>query len=82
MSGFDAGKVNTEFFSDGKWRVNLICNLGYGDHSKLFPRSPRFAFDQIAKINGGRTFYTTPDSLGGYVLVDFIQHRRVLRPAG
>jgi len=38
--------------------------------------------DQIAKINGGRTFYTTPDSLGGYVLVDFIQHRRVLRPAG
>jgi uncharacterized protein with von Willebrand factor type A (vWA) domain len=38
--------------------------------------------DQIAKINGGRTFYTTPDSLGGYVLVDFLQHRRILRPAG
>jgi uncharacterized protein with von Willebrand factor type A (vWA) domain len=38
--------------------------------------------EQIARINGGRTFYTTPDSLGGYVLVDFLQHRRVLRPAG
>ena len=38
--------------------------------------------DQIARINGGRTFYTTPDSLGGYVLVDFLAHRRVLRPAG
>lgn len=38
MSGFDAGKVNTEFFSDGKWRVNLICNLGYGDVDKLFPQ--------------------------------------------
>jgi uncharacterized protein with von Willebrand factor type A (vWA) domain len=38
--------------------------------------------DQIAAINGGRTFYTTPDALGGYVLVDFLQHRRVLRPAG
>jgi len=36
--------------------------------------------DQIAKINGGRTFYTSPDSLGGYVLVDFLQHRRILRP--
>ncbi len=38
--------------------------------------------EQIARINGGRTFSTTPDSLGGYVLVDFLQHRRVLRPAG
>jgi uncharacterized protein with von Willebrand factor type A (vWA) domain len=38
--------------------------------------------DQIARISGGRTFYTTPDNLGGYVLVDILQHRRVLRPAG
>ncbi len=38
--------------------------------------------EQIARINGGRTFYTTPDALGGYVLVDFLQHRRILRPAG
>ncbi len=38
--------------------------------------------EQIAKVNGGRTFYTTPDALGGYVLVDFLKHRRVLRPAG
>ena len=33
--------------------------------------------EQIARVNGGRTFYTTPDALGGYVLVDFLQHRRV-----
>jgi uncharacterized protein with von Willebrand factor type A (vWA) domain len=38
--------------------------------------------EQIAKVNGGRTFYTTPDALGGYVLVDFLQHRKVMRPAG
>jgi uncharacterized protein with von Willebrand factor type A (vWA) domain len=38
--------------------------------------------EQIAQVNGGRTFYTTPDALGGYVLVDFLQHRRVIRPAG
>lgn len=38
--------------------------------------------EQIARVNGGRTFSTTPDALGGYVLVDFLQHRRLLRPAG
>ena len=37
--------------------------------------------DQIAKVNGGRTFYTTNDELGGYVLHDFITHRRTFRPA-
>ena len=38
--------------------------------------------EQIAKVNGGRTFYTTNDELGGYVLVDFLKHRRVIRPTG
>ncbi|MGA7290152.1 MAG: malonic semialdehyde reductase, partial [Terriglobales bacterium] len=38
MSGFDAAKVNAEFFPDGKWKVNFLCNLGYGDKSKLSPR--------------------------------------------
>ena len=32
--------------------------------------------DQLAKINGGRVFYTTPDELGEYILVDYVQHRR------
>ena len=27
MSGFDAEKVNAEFFPDGKWRANFLCNL-------------------------------------------------------
>ena len=50
MSGFDAGKVNTEFFPDGKWKSNFLCNLGYGDGSKLFPRSPRLPFDEACLI--------------------------------
>jgi 3-hydroxypropanoate dehydrogenase len=37
MGRFDVGKVNAEFFADGKWKVNLLCNPGYGDASKLFP---------------------------------------------
>jgi 3-hydroxypropanoate dehydrogenase len=50
MSGFDANKVNEEFFPDGKLKVNLICNLGYGDTNKLYPRNPRLAFEEAALV--------------------------------
>jgi 3-hydroxypropanoate dehydrogenase len=50
MSGFDADKLNAEFFPDGKWKVNLLCNLGYGDPSKLFPRNPRLNFEEASVI--------------------------------
>ncbi len=51
MSGFDNAKVDAEFFKGTKYKSNFICALGYGDASrKLFPRSPRFAFNEIAKI--------------------------------
>ncbi len=32
--------------------------------------------NQLAKINGGRVFYTTPDKLGEYILVDYLQHKQ------
>jgi 3-hydroxypropanoate dehydrogenase len=50
MSGFDNAKVDAEFFPDGQYKSNVLINIGYGDASKLFPRSPRFSFDQIARI--------------------------------
>ncbi len=50
MSGFDAAKVNAEFFPDGKWKANFLCNLGYGDKSKLFPRSPRLEFEEACRV--------------------------------
>lgn len=50
MSGFDTAKVNAEFFPDGKWKINFLCNLGYGDHSKLFPRNPRLEFDEACRV--------------------------------
>ena len=50
MSGFDPAKVNAEFFPDGKWKVNFLCNLGYGDDSKLFPRSPRLEFEEACRV--------------------------------
>jgi 3-hydroxypropanoate dehydrogenase len=50
MSGFDKAKVNAEFFPDGKWKANFLCNLGYGDPSKLFPRNPRLEFDEACQV--------------------------------
>jgi 3-hydroxypropanoate dehydrogenase len=50
MSGFDAAKVNAEFFPDGKWKANFLCNLGYGDKSKLYPRNPRLEFEEACRV--------------------------------
>ncbi len=50
MSGFDGDKVNAAFFADTSHKVNFICNLGYGDASGLFQRSPRLSFDEACRI--------------------------------
>jgi len=50
LSGFDPAKVNAEFFPEGKWKVNFLCNLGYGDRSKLHPRNPRLEFDEACRV--------------------------------
>lgn len=50
MSGFDADKVNTAFFPNSSVRVNFLCNLGYGRPEALFPRSPRFDFEDVCRI--------------------------------
>lgn len=50
MSGFDADRLNAIFFADGRYRANFLCNLGYGDTSKLFPRSPRLSFEQACQL--------------------------------
>jgi len=50
MSGFDNEKVDKEFFAGTKIKSNFVINLGYGDSSKLFPRSPRLSFEEAAQI--------------------------------
>jgi 3-hydroxypropanoate dehydrogenase len=50
MGGFDPAKVEAEFFPEGKIKANVIINIGYGDDARLFPRSPRLSFDQMAKV--------------------------------
>jgi nitroreductase len=50
MSGFDASKVNAEFFPDGKWKANFLCNLGHGDATNQFPRAPRLDFEEACQL--------------------------------
>lgn len=50
MGGFNADGINQEFFPDGRYKINFLCNIGYGDESALFPRSPRFSFDEACEI--------------------------------
>lgn len=50
MSGFDADKVNAEFFPDGQWKANFLVNLGYGDPAGNYPRGPRLPFETAARI--------------------------------
>lgn len=50
MSGFDNDKVDAEFFAGTSLRSNFLCNLGVGDPAKLFPRSPRLAFEEACQL--------------------------------
>jgi len=50
MSGFDADKINAEFFPNGRVKVNFLLNIGYGDNAGLMPRHPRPSFAEACKI--------------------------------
>lgn len=50
MSGFDKEKVDSAFWSGTKIETNFICSLGTGTGRKIFPRLPRFDFDEICRI--------------------------------
>ncbi len=64
MSGFDNAKLDEEFFGAGKEcegceqeffpsghvKSNFLCNLGYGDAAKLFPRAPRLEFSEACTL--------------------------------
>ena len=50
MSGFDNAKVDATFLADRGWKSNFLVNIGHGDPSALFPRSPRFSFDEACQL--------------------------------
>lgn len=50
MSGFNNAMVDATFFPEGKIRSNFLCNLGYGDPSKVMERLPRMRFEEACQL--------------------------------
>ena len=50
MSGFNNQKVDAAFFAGTTVKSNFLCNLGHGDPSKLYPRSPRLSFEEACTL--------------------------------
>jgi nitroreductase len=54
MTGFDAAGVDAEFFANdperANWKSDILINLGVGTTKNLFPRLPRLAFEEAARI--------------------------------
>jgi len=50
MSGFDPAKVDAAFWAGTTVKTNFIVNLGRGDASKLFGRSPRLTFEEACQV--------------------------------
>ena len=50
MSGFTPELADAAFFAGTKVRSFMLVTLGRGDPAKLFPRNPRFEFDEVCRI--------------------------------
>lgn len=50
MSGFDSGMADAAFFAGTNVKSFMLCNLGHGDPAKLYPRGPRFDFNEVCAI--------------------------------
>jgi len=49
-AGEECEGCEQEFFPAGHVKSNFLCNLGYGDESKLFPKGPRLEFNEACTL--------------------------------
>lgn len=50
MSGFNNAILDEAFFKGTSWKSNFICTIGYGDHSRLYPREYRLTFEEACRL--------------------------------
>ena len=50
MSGFNPQAVDAAFWDGTNVKTNFICTIGHGDPAKVFPRLPRYDFDEVCKL--------------------------------
>ena len=63
--------------------VVRLTRAGVRINTFMLDESPalRRFVERMTEMNRGRAFFTTPDTLGEYVLVDFLEHKRRMRRA-
>ena len=44
------GAIDGGFIAAGAIKSNFLCNLGYGDATKLHPRGPRLDFSEACQL--------------------------------
>ena len=63
---FRLQRSNTRTYKN--WEANFLCNIGHGDPARLFPRAPRFDFDEdalplgVALLSAATAAYVLPDA--------------------
>ena len=50
MSGFDAAKLDAEFFAGTSVRSNFICTIGYPTSDTKYERLPRLDFEDVCEV--------------------------------
>ena len=50
MSGFNPASLDADFFPEGRFKSNFLCNIGYGTDENLYPRGPRHAFEEVCEV--------------------------------
>lgn len=51
MAGFNATKVESQFFDQSNWRYNFVVLLGKADPGNLRPRAPRLAIETACRFS-------------------------------
>lgn len=70
--------VSPNAFRETIKEVKILTKKGIRINTFMLDDNPYLVrlVDEVARINGGRVFYTTPDELGKYLLVDYVKKMR------
>src|SRR5690606_41218201 len=88
-----AAGVTAPFVSSPPWQAPTAATLrevarctkeGIRINTFMLDATPYLTtfIEKLTRMNQGRAFFTTPETLGDYVLVDFIEQKRAMRTGG
>ncbi|MBI2348853.1 MAG: hypothetical protein HYV05_09400 [Deltaproteobacteria bacterium] len=57
----------------GLGQIDMIASCWVAWQKDFYRRG---FIDQLSRVNTGRVFYTSPDQIGNYIVVDYIANKR------